>query len=67
MCVWYVNEMRTLTDSDEQVRLELGDFLCGLADELVYLVVRRAQMLWLGHSWVDCYALEERVDTKEMR
>lgn len=38
-----------LTDSNKHVRLEVGDLLRGLADEVVHLVVGDAEVLGLGH------------------
>ena len=43
------------TNSDEHVRLELGDLLRALADEVVHVVVRDAEVLGLlrrrGHRF----------------
>lgn len=51
-----------LTDSNKHVRLELGDFLRRLANEVMYLIVGDAQMLWFRHtdSLLDCGCKRQR-------
>ena len=47
VCEYYPGER---TDSNEHVRLELGDFSGAVADEVVYAIVGDVVMLWLGHA-----------------